>query len=86
MKNIQPLNIWNAGETLEATALRLYISFDDLESRANFIYQLCTVDGSCIAEGSLGIDGPAYIAWGSSGDSNAEAYSIAANALNLTLI
>jgi len=86
MKEIQPLAIWSNGETLEATALRLYISFDDLESRANFIYQLCTTEGACIAEGSLNIDGTEYITWGSSGDSNAEAYSIAANALNIILI
>jgi hypothetical protein len=86
MINIQPINIWNAGETLEASALSLYISYDDLSSRANLIYQLCTADGVCVAEGSLGIDGQTYLDWGASGDSNAEAYTIAATALNLTLI
>jgi hypothetical protein len=86
MKNIQPINIWSAGATLEAAALSLYISYDDLSSRANLIYQLCTADGVCIAEGSLGIDGQTYLDWGASGDSNAEAYTIAATALNLTLI
>lgn len=86
MRNITAINIWNAGETLEASALRLYISYDDLSSRANLIYQLCTVDGVCIAEGNLAIEGQTYLDWGSSGDSNSEAYTIAAAALNLTLV
>jgi hypothetical protein len=86
MKNIEPINIWNAGETLEASALRLYISFDDLSTRANLIYQLCTAEGVCIAEGSLAIEGETYLDWGASGDSNEEAYTIAATALNLILV
>ena len=86
MKNIQPINIWNAGETLEAVQLRLYISYDDLETQANFIYQLCTLDGVCVAEGGLPISGTEYLNWGSSGDSNAEAYNYAATQLNLILV
>jgi hypothetical protein len=86
MKNIQPINIWTAGETLEAVVLRLYISYDDLESQANFIYQLCTIDSFCVAEGSLPITGADYTNWGSSGDSNNEAYNYAASQLNLILI
>ncbi len=86
MRNIQPINIWSAGEILQASALSLYISFDDLSTRANLIYQLCTTDGACIAEGSLSIDGQTYLDWGASGDSNSEAYTLAAAALNLTLI
>lgn len=86
MRNIQPINIWNAGETLEAVALNLYISYDNLETQANFIYQLCTTEGACVAEGSLAISGSDYLTWGSSGDSNLEAYIYAATQLNLILI
>ena len=86
MKAIQPINIWNAGETLEAVQLRLYISYDDLETQANFIYQLCTLEGVCVAEGGLPISGAEYLNWGSSGDSNTEAYNYAATQLNLILI
>jgi hypothetical protein len=86
MKNIQAINIWNAGENLEAVSLRLYISYDDLESSANFIYQLCTVEGVCVAEGGLPILGTDYNNWGSSGDSNSEAYNYAAAQLNLILV
>lgn len=85
MRAIQPLDIWSAGDTKTATCLRLYISYDDLETRAAFQYSLCDVDGIVIYEGQILIDGQTYLDWGSSGDSNQEAYDIAAAQLNLTL-
>jgi hypothetical protein len=86
MKNIQPLDIWSAGETKTAVCLRLYISYDDLATRAAFQYALCDVDGATIYEGQILIEGQTYLDWGSSGDSNTEAYTIAAAQLNLTII
>jgi hypothetical protein len=86
MKNIQPLDIWSAGDTKTATCLRLYISYDDLATRAAFQYALCDIDGATIYEGQVIIEGQTYLDWGSSGDSNTEAYTIAATQLNLTLI
>jgi hypothetical protein len=44
------------------------------------------VDGRSIYDGQVIFDGQTYINWGSSGDSNNEAYTIAASMLNLTLI
>jgi len=85
MKAIQSLNIWSDGDTKTATCLRLYISYDDLETRAAFQYALCDVDGVTIYEGQILIEGQTYLDWGSSGDSNNEAYIIAATQLNLTL-
>jgi hypothetical protein len=43
------------------------------------------MDGAYIYEGQVIIEGQTYIDWGSSGDSNTEAYVIAATQLNLTL-
>jgi hypothetical protein len=86
MKDIQPLDIWSAGDTKTATCLRLYISYDDLATRAAFQYSLCDIDGASIYEGQILIEGQTYLNWGSSGDSNAEAYTIAAAQLNLILI
>jgi hypothetical protein len=86
MKNIQPLDIWSDGDTKTATCLRLYISFDDLATRAAFQYSLCDIDGATIYEGQVLVEGQTYLDWGASGDSNEEAYSIAAAQLNLTLI
>ena len=86
MKAIQPLDIWSDGDTKTATCLRLYISYDDLATRAAFQYALCDIDGVTIYEGQVIIEGQTYLDWGSSGDSNTEAYTIAAAQLNLTLI
>jgi hypothetical protein len=85
MKNIQPLDIWSAGETKTAVCIRLYISYDDLATRAAFQYALCDADGVNIYDGQILIDGQTYLDWGSSGDSNNEAYIIAAAQLNLVL-
>jgi hypothetical protein len=86
MKNIQPLDIWSDGDTKTATCIRLYISYDDLATRAAFQYALCDIDGAYIYEGQVIIEGQTYLDWGSSGDSNNEAYVLAAAQLNLTLI
>jgi hypothetical protein len=86
MRDIQPLDIWSDGDTKTATCLRLYISYDDLATRAAFQYALCDIDGAIIYEGQVIIEGQTYLDWGSSGDSNTEAYTIAATQLNLTLV
>lgn len=86
MRNIQPLDIWSDGDTKTAVCLRLYISFDDLATRAAFQYGLCDIDGATIYEGQILVEGQTYLDWGASGDSNSEAYTIAATQLNLVLI
>jgi hypothetical protein len=86
MKAIQPLDIWSNGETKVATCIRLYISYDNLESIAVLQYALCDIDGITIYEGQVTFEGQTYLDWGSSGDSNAEAYTLAATELNLTLV
>jgi hypothetical protein len=85
MRPIQPLDIWSNGETKTAVCLRLYISYDNLESIAALQYALCDVDGLTIYEGQVAISGDDYLNWGATSDSNTEAYIIAANQLNLTL-
>ena len=86
MKQIQPLTIWKDGTSEDAIYLKLYISYDNLESFCMFQYQLLNIDSNVIAEGNRNIAGQEYINWGSSGDSNNEAYQIVATMLNLTLI
>jgi len=86
MKAIQPLDIWSNGDTKTAICIKIYISYDDLDSTAMFQYSLCDVNDGIIYQGSLGISAQEYINWGASGDSNAEAYQIVATNLNLTLI
>ena len=86
MKEIQSLVIWSNGDIKTATCLKLYISYDDLETRAALQYSLCDADGIVIYEGQVLIDGDTYTNWGASSDSNAEAYIIAAAQLNLILV
>ncbi len=86
MREIQPLDIWSNGETKTAVCLKLYISFDDLEARAALVYSLCDVDGRVIYDGQIIFEGQMYLDWGSSGDSNSEAYTLAAGLLNINLI
>ena len=85
MKAIQPLDIWSNGETLTAVCLKLYISYDDLETMAALHYSLCDTNDLTIYEGQVLIKDAQYSNWGSSSDSNEEAYVIAATQLNLTL-
>lgn len=86
MKAIQPLDIWKDGATQTAICLKLYISFDNLQDNAALVYKLCDVNDITIYEGQIFITGQTYIDWGASGDSNEEAYTIAATQLNLTIL
>jgi len=85
MKQIQPLEIWCGGVTTTATALSLSITYDNLESCASFRYALCDSDGVLVVDGSIVMYGQTYLDWGASGDSNSDAYVIAAAQLNLVL-
>jgi len=86
MKQIQPLTIWKDGISEDAIYIKLYISYDDLESFCMFQYQLLDTNMYPIAEGNRSVSGQEYTDWGASGDSNNEAYQIVATMLNLTLI
>jgi hypothetical protein len=85
MKQILPLDIWSDGDTKTAVALSLYISYDDLSTQAALVYKLHDNIGGIIYEGQILFTGQEYIDWGNSGDSNAEAYTLAASHLNITL-
>ena len=86
MQQIQPLEIWSGGDTKTATTMSLYISYDDLATKAALIYKLYDEFGADIYEGQIFFTDVEYINWGSSGDSNQEAYVLAANKLNITLL
>lgn len=86
MKAIQPLDIWKDGETQTAICLKLYISYDNLQDTAALVYKLCDVNDVTIFEGQIIIDAQTYLDWGGSGNSNEEAYTIAAAQLNLTIV
>lgn len=85
MKTIQPISIWKDGASLSASIFKMYISYDDLASSATFQYQLLDENLLPVTFGSLTISGTDYANWGSSGDSNAEAYVYGATTLSLTV-
>lgn len=86
MRNIQPLDIWSDGDTKTAVTISLYISYDDLATQAALVYKLHDSIGAIIYEGQILFTGQEYLDWGNSGDSNAEAYTLAAAHLNITLV
>lgn len=85
MKAILPLDIWNNGVTITALYINLYITYDDLATQAALHYALCDTNQSPITEGQVLITGQDYLNWGSSNDSNEEAYIIATTQLNITI-
>lgn len=85
MKTIQPISVWKDGSSKEASILKMYISYDDLETSAVFQYQLLDEFLEIVTYGSVNISGTEYVNWGSSGDSNNEAYAYSATALSLTI-
>lgn len=85
MKQIVPLDIWSDGDTKTAVTISLYISYDDLATQAALVYKLLDSVGAIIYEGQILFTGQEYLDWGNSGDSNAEAYTLAAAHLNITL-
>jgi hypothetical protein len=94
-KTIQPVSIWYNGQSKVATELDLRIIFDDLETTAQFFYELKEVvvvdeDGgvskTTLSNGNTTMNGQDYLDWGLSTDINEAAYVYVANKLNLTII
>jgi len=93
MRAIQPKIITVNGFQHEIDHFNLYIMRDNLMSAATFYYNLIettqTPSGPrkvSVDQGDLLISGSEYTNWGSTGDTNEEAYVWAANRLDLTLI
>ena len=102
MAQIQPVSVWKDGQVKTAEQFSLRSIGDDLETSAQFYYELKEADvttqdsegndvvtsGSVVAVGNLGMSGQDYIDWGSQSgvDINAWAYDWAASQLSLTIV
>ncbi len=102
MAQIQPVSVWKDGQVKTAEQFSLRSIGDDLESSAQFYYELKEADvttqdsegndvvtsGSVVAVGNLGMSGQDYTDWGSQSgvDINAWAYDWAASQLSLTIV
>jgi hypothetical protein len=91
MKTIQPVNVWQNGETKSATKFNMNIVFDDLDTSATFFYELISASQdaegnevlSQVAQGNLSLNGQQYKDWDGSVDA---AYIWGASQLSLTII
>jgi hypothetical protein len=82
MKIIQPVNIWQNGENLEATLLNASNVQDNLDTSATFQYSLLDSNQNALSQGSLTMGGQDYIAY----STNTYAWDYIATCLNLTII
>jgi hypothetical protein len=89
MKTINPITIWFNGSDVQANVLSAIAQNDNLQSSANFQYQLLTTDGSpeahpfftTVSQGVLAMTGEVYQNW----ETNDYAYDWVAEQLNLTI-
>jgi hypothetical protein len=89
---IQPVSIWNNGQSKQASELDARIIYDDLATSCTFYYELKevsqdeegnNVSGSALSVGNVSMDGQDYIDWD---NSNEAAYVYIAGKLNLVII
>ncbi len=91
--NIQPVSIWNNGQSKQASELDARIIYDDLATSCTFYYELkeaVVVDeegassgGAVLSVGNVAMDNEDYQNWD---NSNASAYNYIADKLNLVII
>ena len=86
MKTIEPVSIWDNGQTVEATILNAYAVNVTLGTSATFYYQLLseTAEGNVgqqVAQGNLTMTGEAYTQW----EVDSYAWDWVAQQLNLTI-
>jgi hypothetical protein len=86
MKTIQPVSIWDNGQSKQATILNAYSTFLVLGTSATFYYELRNVkeDGTLsmqLTQGNLTMTGEAYAQW----EVDSYAWDWVAAQLNLTI-
>jgi hypothetical protein len=86
MKTIEPVSIWDNGQTVEATILNAYAVNVTLGTSATFYYQLLsqTTEGNVgqqVTQGNLNMSGEAYEQW----QVDSYAWDWVAAQLNLTI-
>lgn len=86
MKTIQPVSIWDNGQTVQAKVLNAYAVNVTLNTSAIFYYALLAENedntlGSTVAQGNLTMTGEAYTQW----TADNYAWDWIAEQLNLTI-
>jgi hypothetical protein len=93
MKKIQPIQIWNNGQTKTAEELDARIINDDLKTYCTFYYELreasiisedeTVKQGQSLANGNVTMSGDDYDNWGGDNDL---AYQYIANQINVIIL
>jgi hypothetical protein len=83
MKTIQPVNIWNNGQSKEGVILNAYAINVTLGQYATFWWGILDADQLQLAQGNLLMQGEDYTKWGAN---DAYAWEFVANSLNLTIV
>jgi hypothetical protein len=92
--SIQPVDIWQNGESKTGNFIDASIVNDNLSDYAQFYWAISDVtkdiEGNetkqTLSQGNTTISGADYQTWGESSDVNLAAYEYICNKLNLTLI
>lgn len=92
--SIQPVDIWQNGESKTGNYIDASIVNDNLSDYAQFYWAISDVtkdiEGNetkqTLSQGNTTISGADYQTWGESSDVNLAAYEYICNKLNLTLI
>jgi hypothetical protein len=84
--DIQPIQIWNAGQVQTATKFSLVTVYDDLDTYATTYYQLLTSDSVQLTQGNQLLDGQSYQDWNNDPDANAWILNWSATQLGITII
>ena len=83
MKEIQPIQMWQNGQFVEAIYLNTWASNVTLGTSATFTYNLLDVAQQRLQDGSLNMTGEDYAKWGVN---DQYAWEFVATSLNLTII
>ena len=83
MKEIQPIQMWQNGQFVEAIYLNTWASNVTLGTSAVFTYNLLDAAQQRLQDGSLNMTGEEYAKWGAN---DQYAWEFVATSLNLTII
>lgn len=83
MKEIQPIQIWQNGQFVEAINLNTWASNVILGTSATFTYNLLDVNQQRLQDGIVTMTGDDYVKWG---DNDQYAWEFVATKLNLTIV
>lgn len=84
--NIQPIQIWNAGQTQTATQFSCNGVWDNFDTSATLYYTLLDAQGVQLSEGNQTIDGVEYKNWSVDPDANSWIINWSATQLGITII